>query len=317
MIHKAPSQIEIIAATTLGLALALAGCHAHSGIQQADLSFEPSIPQPAYSAADGPVVQIDEAHFNFHTVDERYAPFAKLLRRDGYVVEGLAEPATADRLAKGDIYVIANAIAESDQKGWKLPAEPAFTEPEIEAIREWVEEGGSLFLIADHMPFPGSVADLAAEFDILFGNGFLYDASGDSKLEFTRDAGLADHPITEGRDENERVDSVRTFTGQAFRVEREVEPLLIVPPGSTLKLPIKAWKFKPTTPSIPAAGMLQGAVFHFGKGRVAVFGEAAMFSAQERVSKDERVLMGMNRPDATQNPQFLLNVMHWLSGLIE
>ena len=42
-----------------------------------------------------------------------------------------------------------------------------------------------------------------------------------------------------------------------------------------------------------------------------------MFSAQEYITKDERVLMGMNRPDATQNPQFLLNVMHWLSGLIE
>ncbi|MGB5659879.1 MAG: DUF4350 domain-containing protein [Thermoanaerobaculia bacterium] len=299
------------------LALALAGCHAHSGIQQADLSFEPSIPQPAYSAADGPVVQIDEAHFNFHTVDERYAPFAKLLRRDGYEVQGLAESATPDRLAKGKIYVIANAIAESDQKGWKLPAEPAFTRPEIEAIRDWVEAGGSLFLIADHMPFPGSVEDLAAEFDILFGNGFLYDSEDNSKLEFTRDAGLAEHPITEGRDASERVDSVRTFTGQAFRVQRDADPLLTIPPGSVLRLPSKSWKFKPTTPSIPAEGMLQGAVLHFGKGRVAVFGEAAMFSAQEWLTKDERVLRGMNRPDATQNPQFLLNVMHWLSGLIE
>ena len=167
------------------------------------------------------------------------------------------------------------------------------------------------------MPFPRSVQDLAAAFDVLFGNGFLYDGAGESKLEFTRDAGLADHPITDGRDTSERVDSVRTFTGQAFRAGREVEPLLTLPAGSTLRLPIKAWKFKPTTPSIPAEGMLQGAVFRFGKGRVAVFGEAAMFSAQERIGKSERTLMGMNRPDATQNSQFLLNVMHWLSGLIE
>ena len=299
------------------LVLALAGCHAHSGVQQADLSFEPEIPQPAYSQGPGPVVQIDEAHFNFHTLEGRYAPFAKLLRRDGYVVQGLAETATADSLGQGDIYVIANAIAESDQKGWKLPAEQAFTEIEIEAIRLWVEEGGSLLLIADHMPFPGSVADLAAAFDILFGNGFLYDTEDNSKLEFTREAGLADHPITAGRDESERIDSVRTFTGQAFRVEREFEPLLTLPPGSTLKLPIEAWEFKKKTPSVPAAGMLQGAVLRFGEGRVAVFGEAAMFSAQEWVTKDERVLMGMNRPDAEQNPQFLLNVMHWLSGLLD
>ena len=51
-----------------------------------------------------------------------------------------------------------------------------------------------------------------------------------------------------------------------------------------------------------------------GRGRVAVFGEAAMFSAQ--VSGPERRPMGMNRPTAAQNPQFLLNVMHWLAGLL-
>jgi len=51
-----------------------------------------------------------------------------------------------------------------------------------------------------------------------------------------------------------------------------------------------------------------------GRGRVAVFGEAAMFTAQ--VSGPERRPMGMNTPTAAQNPQFLLNVMHWLAGLL-
>ena len=122
--------------------------------------------------------------------------------------------------------------------------------------------------------------------------------------------------ITAGRDDDERVDAVRTFTGQAFRAGRDVEPLLTVPRGSRLLLPAKAWKFTDKTPSIRADGLLQGAVFRHGSGRVAVFGEAAMFSAQERIVGDERTLMGMNRPDAEQNPQFLLNVMHWLTGLL-
>jgi len=26
--------------------------------------------------------------------------------------------------------------------------------------------------------------------------------------------------------------------------------------------------------------------------------------------------MGMNAPNAAQNPQFLLNVMHWLAGVL-
>ena len=51
------------------------------------------------------------------------------------------------------------------------------------------------------------------------------------------------------------------------------------------------------------------------KGRVAVFGEAAMFTAQLNVWASTK--MGMNGPIADQNPQFLLNVMHWLTGLDE
>ena len=39
-----------------------------------------------------------------------------------------------------------------------------------------------------------------------------------------------------------------------------------------------------------------------------------MFSAQ--VSGPDRRPMGMNHPDAAQEAQFLLNVMHWLSGLL-
>lgn len=308
-----PAPRWSLVSVTIALALGFVGC-AHHSAQQADLSFEPSIERPAYPLGEGPVVQIDEAHNNFHTIDGRYAPFAKLLRRDGYVVQGLAEPATAESLSRGDIYVISNAIAASDQKRWKLPIEPAFTSGEIEAIRSWVDGGGSLLLVADHMPMPGAVEDLAAAFGIFFSNGFLYDADGRSHLDFTRGAGLAEHPITDGAAENERVDSVRTFTGQAFRATSDVEPLLTVPDESRVRLPIEAWTFKDTTASIRADGMLQGAALRFGRGRVAVFGEAAMFSAQVQIREDERRVFGMNEPEAEQNPQFLLNVIHWLSG---
>lgn len=311
------ASIPVKTTGILTLAAIWVGCHAHRApIQQADLSFEPAIGRPAYSTGLGPTILIDEAHFNFHTVNGRYAPFANLLRRDGYVVEPLTEPASAETLVPADILVIANAIAESDQKGWKLPIEPAFTKSEIRAIRQWVEEGGSLLLIADHMPFPGAVEDLAAAFDVMFGNGFLYDAEERSMLQFTPENGLGEHPIIDGRYEKEIVSSVRTFTGQAFRVGADHHPLLTVPRGSTLKLPVEAWEFEPTTPHVPAGGMLQGAALRHGEGRVAVFGEAAMFTAQEVLRDDGRLLMGMNREDAGQNPQFLLNVMHWLSGLI-
>jgi len=51
-------------------------------------------------------------------------------------------------------------------------------------------------------------------------------------------------------------------------------------------------------------------MLQYGKGRVVIFGEAAMFTAQ--LQGPDRRPMGMNQPTAKQNPQFLLNVIHWL-----
>ena len=51
-----------------------------------------------------------------------------------------------------------------------------------------------------------------------------------------------------------------------------------------------------------------------GKGRVVVQGEAAMLSAQ--ISGSEKRRMGMNVP-GNDNKQYVLNVMHWLSGLLK
>ncbi|MCA1635955.1 MAG: hypothetical protein LC802_20255 [Acidobacteria bacterium] len=56
------------------------------------------------------------------------------------------------------------------------------------------------------------------------------------------------------------------------------------------------------------AGWTQGATLRSGKGRVALFGEAAMFTAQ--LAGPNRVRFGMNAPEAPQNAQFLLNVLH-------
>ena len=122
---------------------------------------------------------------------------------------------------------------------------------------------------------------------------------------------LADHPLTNGRNVNERVDSVRVFTGSAFQVSGPHEPMMIFGENTVSRLPKEPWKFDSNTPSIPIEGWLQGAVLHVGEGRIAVFGEAAMFSAQ--IAADFS-LMGMNA--APENLPFLLNVMHWLSGLL-
>ena len=287
------------------------------GGQVADSGFVPRVARPAFRAGAGPLVLLDEGHNNFHTVDGRYAPFARFLRQDGFVIRPLRERTTRAALAEARILVIANAIGPANAGGnWSLPVQSAFGFEEIEAIRGWVETGGSLLLIADHMPFPGATEQLASAFGIFFMNGFATDSSCATDVAaFRRSQGtLADHPITRGRSRAERIDSVRSFTGQAFRVPGAGRPLMVLERGSVMLMPVIAWQFSDSTPRLPAEGLLQGAALRYGKGRVAVFGEAAMFSAQ--VSGNPRRPMGMNAPVAAQNPQFLLNVMRWLAGLL-
>ena len=62
------------------LGLAALGASAQ---QVADTAFDPPIGKPAFALGKGPVVGIDEAHHNFHTVGGRYQTFARLLRKDG------------------------------------------------------------------------------------------------------------------------------------------------------------------------------------------------------------------------------------------
>lgn len=284
--------------------------------QIADTAFTPPIGDPEYTADQGPTVLIDAAHLNFHTADGRYLTFATLLQRDGYTVESNHETFTPAVLGRADVLVIANPLHEQSEADWApLPNLSAFTDSEIQAVERWVREGGSLLLIADHMPVAGHAEALAAAFGLRFQNGFAFDSSGSGRVTFRREDGsLTTSVIANGRSLAERVDSVTAFTGQAFRVDPGVdaEPLLVLPEGYTLFLPEVAWEFSESTPRIPAAYLLQGALVRHGQGRVGAFGEAAMFSAQ--LAGPERRPMGMNEPAAGQNYRFALNLMHWLSG---
>ena len=289
-----------------------------SGLAQqvADTAFSPPIPQPMYKSGQGPVVLIDEAHFNFHTVDGRYQPFAALLRRDGYNVRGSKNAFSKTSLKEGKILVIANALAEKNKDEWTLPTPSAFTSEEVAAVKEWVENGGSLFLIADHMPFPGAAGDLAKAFGITIVNGYAYDPNVDGPMVFRlTDGSLKPHAIVNGRNDSEKVDSVATFTGSAFKIDGKAEPLFVFGNSVVAAMPTTAGRVTKDTPREPVGGWYQGAVMRFGKGRIAIFGEAAMFSAQ--LSGPNKNPMGMNAPIASKNPQFLLNVMHWLSGKLK
>ncbi|MCH8073997.1 MAG: DUF4350 domain-containing protein [Proteobacteria bacterium] len=286
--------------------------------QTADDQWSPTVTSPEFPQGDGPVVLVDAAHGNFHTIDGRYSAFAELLELDGFRVQSANSEVTPKLLGQASVFVISNAVFGGDDAVWTLPTPPAFTSDEIEVIVDWVDKGGSLLLIADHMPFPGGTADLANEFGIVFLNGFaMKSVKEGGMLSFTRSSGsLADHAITRGRSESEMIESITSFTGQAFRFVAPVQPLMYMPDDWKVLLPIEAWVFDESTPFVSARGLIQGGVLRHGAGRVAVFGEAAMFTAQTSVSDGVVSQMGLNHPSATANAQFVLNVMHWLAKLV-
>jgi hypothetical protein len=256
-------------------------------------------------------------------MEGRYKPFATLLQRDGYRVRPSTSQFSAQSLQGVDILVIANPRAEStaaQEPNYTLPTPSAFTDAEIEAVRQWVHNGGSLFLIADHFPWPGSTENLAAAFGVRTLNGYaMRESSKDPDFYFRRSNStevLGNHPIANGRTATESVNKVVSFTGSAFRVDadRNAQPLLTLGPDVVSIQTERAWTWNSSTPRIPVAGDPQGAVMRAGEGRVAMFGEAAMFTAQLRSDGSK---MGMNAPYAEQNYKFLLNVSHWLSGLLD
>jgi hypothetical protein len=281
--------------------------------QVPDTAFAPAIPDPMYKAGRGPVVLIDEAHFNFHTAEGRYQSFAALLRRDGYDVRASKLPFSKVSLQDAKILVIANALAERNKTEWTLPTPSASTDDEVRAVSDWVRSGGSLLLIVDHMPFPGAAENLAKAFGVRFSNGFAIDPQVQGPMVFkTENGSLKAHAIVNGRNDSEKVDSVATFTGSAFQVDGDAQPILVFGPAVLSAVTTTAGQITKDTPRVPVNGWYQGAVLRVGKGRVAVFGEAAMFSAQ--LAGPNKNPMGMNAPIASKNPQFLLNLIHWLSG---
>lgn len=271
------------------------------------------------------IVVIDEAHNNFHTASGRYLPFARLLEDAGYTVRPGTARYDSASLSSIGVLVVANAVNAANQEApnWQLPILPAFDSTEIASIAAWVKRGGSLWLIADHMPFAGATADLARTFGVIYFNGFAVPGgkpadpqTGDYPLTFrSADGSLGRLP---GAPTAERIDSIVTFTGSAFRFAPGVRVGVDAWPIITFRTPMRiwmprvAWVFGDSVPWVSGDGLLQGAALRVGRGKVAVFGEAAMFSAQRKGAA--RMPMGMNAPAANQNARFVLAVAGWLAG---
>ncbi len=283
--------------------------------QITDTSYNPIIQNPEYELGKGPIVFIDEGHQNFHTKNDRYTAFSNLLERDGYNVIAYKGIFKKNELAKGKILVISNALNENVED-WVTPNPSAFTKSEIDEIRQWVFEGGNLFLIADHMPFANAAKDLANVFEFEFSNGFVFDTLVRGPAYFNlKENTLVESIITVGRNSSESVEQIATFTGQAFKIPDDATSILTFNKNYVNFLPDTSWVFDENTTKFNVEGWSQGAFKTFGNGKVVTFGEAAMFTAQ--LAGPQKYKAGMNNESAPENYQLLLNIIHWLDGKFE
>ena len=285
-------------------------------LQAPDYHFQPEISHPAYPKGEGPVIYYDQAHNNLHTLDGRFYATARLLEADGYILKALTENFSKPGILEDcRILIVFNALHDNNLYNWTNPTFSAFTEFEIKHVKTWVASGGSLLLVVDHMPVSGAAYELAKEFGFELKNGHAKPKEPMDMYFRRSDYSLGDNLITNGRSIHERVDSFLAFDGSGFLIPQEAVSILTFDSLYHQWEPERVWDMDSVEP-YPIEGYSLGAYREFDKGKIVVYGEAMMFTAQLGAGLSW-VKIGMNSPKSPDNYQLLLNTIHWLDGLMD
>lgn len=268
------------------------------------------------------------------------------LRDEGFQVREREGPFDDIQLRNVDMTIIAGALAPENDSTidvatatqeeileevllrWRLPVRSAFSQSEVAILKDWVEGGGSLMVVTDHMPFPGAVLDLADAFGVRVSNGFVVDLSRLSgfgiedvsragTIPFSREDGTLEvHAITNGLGEGERVHLAVSPAGSAMRLPQGAVSLLTLGPTHVSLLPEVAWQFSDSTAREPAEGWSQFGVFRSGTGRVAFIANLALLAPPEALESAGVTLPSGIDLAQIQNRQLFVNTLYWLSGQI-
>lgn len=213
--------------------------------------------------------------------------------RDGYKVSDAGAQIDLTSLSPCEIIVIVNPLHESNIQNWVLPNPSAFTEEEIEELNIWVKDGGSLLLIADHMPFAEAAYDLASSFGFMLSNGFatLEKESNQPDIFSLENGRLLESPVS-----GDEITMITLFTGSVFTFPEQAIPVMVFKKGDFSVEPEIAWQFQTNTDTLEINGFAQGAPF----------GEAAMFTAQIINTEQGEFRIGINNERlAPQNLHFI------------
>ncbi len=227
---------------------------AQTNVKSFEFSYDPEIISPAYLKKKGPTIYLDEGHYNRHTYGGlgSFIAFRDVLTKDGYKVVSFKEQFTSNSLQKVKLMVIALAQNKRNlgDTNWTNPTYSAFKQSEIIAVKKWVFNGGSLFLIVDHHPFAGAAKDLAKEFGFELFNGHAIDTIRDPSFFQRANMTLHNNVITNGRNSTDKIDSIITFSGAAMKLSDDAKPILTFDNLWLQWLPHTAWQFnniEPTT----------------------------------------------------------------------
>jgi hypothetical protein len=197
---------------------------------------------------------------------------------------------------------------------WKSP----LSQSEVDAVVNWVAEGGKLMLFLSHFPNGSGGKPLLEAFSVKFRDGYIYHGNyrGESEnsmcswFSMSKENGMINggHPAVKGTDLN--VDTVRLLCGAA--IFRNPEDVILAYPDKSANMMLRTdgSEFSSAEQSGQYAAMIG---FGFGKGKVMVSGDQGLFRNNVLIDKEtgQKTYITINDPKV-DNPALLVNILRWL-----
>ena len=281
-----------------------------------DTPFNANVVHPKFKKGYGPKILIDAGHHNFVVELGLNKPLFDVASSDGYQIKIDSMQFTKEYLSNYNIVVIWPAMPFKFGSKNQVTDEITFTTDELNALHDWVSNGGSLLMFSEHAPIDKSVTPLFNKFGIQLSTGIVVDSLNSdtpiempswkySFLKFTSKNGLlnTEHPITKGEKKNERISNILTNGGSGLAGDGYTNILKL-----SSSAMIKKWNG--TMPSgTPNSQCLAGNV---GKGKLVALGDCNGFTAMSLKSGGYKLSAGM-QVSGYDWKQFVLNTLHWLS----
>ena len=116
------------------------------------------------------------------------------------------------------------------------------------------------------MPFAGAASELAKEFGFDFYDSFVMNDSLSGIIDFDKIKGnLNNNLITKGRNIDEEVNRVRSFTGQGFIIPKNAKSILKLNEYQTVHLVDTMWVFNEKVKRFPCKRVISRSYNDFWK----------------------------------------------------